>query len=173
MLWMKILHVCRECGVELITSKNIAPSRLRTYNYICNRCLYVLYREKHLDYKKRYYLKHKQEIRDYQRNNREKLLIGQRKRQHNHKIKVISHYSNGTMECANPFGEHKEPYKTMDALSIDHINGGGTKHRLNRMYGHSGSYYWYIKNNYPEGFQVLCMNCQFIKRIKNNELKRK
>lgn len=45
-------------------------------------------------------------------------------------------------------------------LTIDHVNGGGNKHR--REIGvHSGDafYVWLIKNNYPEGFRTLCMNC--------------
>ena len=30
-------------------------------------------------------------------------------------------------------------------------------------------YNWLIKNNFPSGFQTLCMNCQFIKREENRE----
>jgi len=96
----------------------------------------------------------------YRRSNREQ---GERL-----KREVISHYSNGSMACANPFGEHKEPYTNILALSIDHIHGGGNK--LRKGYGNS-FYYWLKRNGFPEGFQVLCMNCQWIKRHENNELK--
>jgi hypothetical protein len=41
-------------------------------------------------------------------------------------------------------------------LQIDHIDGGGNKHRRSL----SMSFYdWLIKNNFPNGFQILCANC--------------
>jgi len=49
-------------------------------------------------------------------------------------------------------------------LTIDHINGGGTKHRKNikiKMYS------WLKKNNFPEGFQTLCFNCNWGKYHNN------
>ncbi len=42
-------------------------------------------------------------------------------------------------------------------LGIDHINGGGNKHRKEEGI-HSLSR-WLRKNKYPEGFRVLCHNC--------------
>jgi hypothetical protein len=54
-------------------------------------------------------------------------------------------------------------------LSIDHIKGDGAKHRKKIK---TELNYWIEKNNYPEGFQILCMNCQFIKRSINNETRR-
>lgn len=59
-------------------------------------------------------------------------------------------------------------YKDIRALSIDHINGGGTKHS-NELGGSFGLYRFLIKNNFPKGYQVLCMNCQYLKRTENNE----
>lgn len=41
-------------------------------------------------------------------------------------------------------------------LAIDHVNGGGCKHRAdvgNKICR------WLVKNNFPPGFQVLCHNC--------------
>ncbi len=45
-------------------------------------------------------------------------------------------------------------------LTIDHIHGGGCKHRkeIGVSSGYS-FYYWLKKNNFPSGFQVLCFNC--------------
>ena len=54
--------------------------------------------------------------------------------------------------------------KKLEILS--HINGGGASHRRiarNNVYG------WLKRNGYPEGYQVLCMNCQLIKRQENRE----
>lgn len=47
-------------------------------------------------------------------------------------------------------------------LSIDHINGDGGWHRKNKTQGNN-LYTWLIKNNFPEGFQVLCYNCNWAK----------
>ncbi len=48
-------------------------------------------------------------------------------------------------------------------LAIDHINGGGSKHR--KSYRNAGNYIflWLRKHAYPKGFQVLCHNCNFAK----------
>lgn len=47
-------------------------------------------------------------------------------------------------------------------LSIDHMNNDCAKHR--KTIG-SGIYRWLIKNNFPSGFQILCMNCNFGKKF--------
>ena len=50
-------------------------------------------------------------------------------------------------------------------LSIDHVNGGGSKHlgtNGRRLLG-SFLYRWLIKNGFPEDFQTLCINCNFSK----------
>ena len=88
-------------------------------------------------------------------------------RRNNRKIKtiVLSHYSNADIpKCVNC------GFRDIRALSIDHINGGGSKHKFS-LGGISGVtfYKWLIANDYPIGYQTLCMNCQFIKRFENNE----
>jgi hypothetical protein len=47
-------------------------------------------------------------------------------------------------------------------LSIDHVNNDGAAMRKAKLYRGSGTgfYQWLIKNKFPDGFQVLCMNCQ-------------
>ena len=47
-------------------------------------------------------------------------------------------------------------------LTIDHIGGGGNQHRKDNKIraGHS-TYLWLQRNGYPDGFRVLCWNCQF------------
>ena len=78
----------------------------------------------------------------------------------NKKIGILSHYSNESMKCAHC------GFDDIRALSIDHIDGGGAPHRKktgNDIYG------WLKRNGFPEGYQVLCMNCQLIKRQVNRE----
>ena len=47
-------------------------------------------------------------------------------------------------------------------LSIDHVNNDGAKERRSGKYSGGGSafYNWLRKNDFPKGYQVLCMNCQ-------------
>lgn len=71
------------------------------------------------------------------------------------KNEVFESYGGYKCVCCN------EKEKTF--LSIDHINSDGAKHR--KEIG-STLYHWLMKNKFPSGFQVLCMNCQWGK--KNN-----
>lgn len=79
-----------------------------------------------------------------------------RDHQQNIKKKVISYYGSKCVCC----GESNIIF-----LVIDHIEGGGTEHRKKETGWGTQFYYWLIKNNYPEGFQVLCHNCNFAKRL--------
>jgi hypothetical protein len=73
---------------------------------------------------------------------------------------VFSHYGTICVRCG---------FSDQRALSIDHIDGGGTQHR--KSIGKGNLFYrWLAKHGFPEGFQTLCMNCQFIKRYENDEL---
>lgn len=51
----------------------------------------------------------------------------------------------------------------MVVLSIDHIEGGGSIHR--KKIKNLNFYTWLKMNNYPEGYRVLCMNCQWRARF--------
>lgn len=76
---------------------------------------------------------------------------------------VLSHYSPGGQCCCVQCGEAR-----IDCLSLDHINGGGNKHKETTGYG-SNFYKWVIRNGFPDGLQTLCMNCQWVKRYTNKE----
>lgn len=75
---------------------------------------------------------------------RRRLLIRQR---------VFAHYGT-TCACCG----------TADALTIDHVNGDGKRHR--EEIGHRGReiYAWLIRNDFPPGFQTLCKSCNCSKR---------
>lgn len=49
-------------------------------------------------------------------------------------------------------------------LSIDHVNNDGNTHRKKLGRGNL-IYRWLKVNGYPKTFQVLCMNCNFGKRM--------
>ena len=70
---------------------------------------------------------------------------------------IIDHYGG---KCACPSCGETE----LEFLVIDHINGGGNKHRAEiGGLGGAGFYRWIKRNNFPEGFQVLCHNCNWSK----------
>lgn len=55
-------------------------------------------------------------------------------------------------------------------LCIDHIEGEGRKERReNGIKGGSQFYQWLWNNNLPDGYQVLCWNCNALKRHENKE----
>lgn len=68
--------------------------------------------------------------------------------------RVFSHYGTACACC----GESTDEF-----LCIDHINGGGSAHR--RSIGKSNIYRWLEVNNFPEGFQILCWNCNSAKGL--------
>lgn len=93
----------------------------------------------------------KARTKEYRQQHQEELKVKSKERRKQQKIKVISHYSEGKNCCAC-CGENK-----MEFLTINHINGGGHKHQ--REIGRGQLYQWLIKNHFPEGFNVLCWNC--------------
>lgn len=97
-------------------------------------------------YAQRYHAEHKEELRAKGR--KYALRI---------KLETLAHYG-GSCACC---GETEPTF-----LSIDHIEGGGTKHRKALRTGGGHTFYrWLRKNGYPKEFQILCMNCQFGKAI--------
>jgi hypothetical protein len=80
------------------------------------------------------------------------------------RIEVLTHYGNGKLACI------KCGFNDIRALTLDHINGGGREHM--RSIKSTEISIWVRKHDFPIGFQTLCMNCQFIKRSENHEMKK-
>lgn len=73
------------------------------------------------------------------------------------RMEALAHYG-GKCACC---GEAEPAF-----LVIDHIDGGGNKHRkevFGRHEGHGPFIHWLWKNDFPPGFQVLCANCNTAK----------
>jgi len=157
---------CTECGAEL-TNHNWGTHSQKKHYYKCNDCK--------KSYDKQYYSEHKEKIkqrtrswqkqnlekmretqRRYYKNNREKIRKYIRDRRAKFRRMVLLHYSHEMMKCA------KCGFDDERALSIDHINGGGTQHRKQVKSGGNFNE-MLVREGYPEGYQILCMNCQFIK----------
>ena len=53
-------------------------------------------------------------------------------------------------------------------LTLDHVNNDGAAHRKSLSgSGRAGTWFhwWLVKNNFPDGFQILCWNCNWGKRM--------
>jgi len=123
-----------------------------------DRKSYLKHREKRLIEMKKYRQEHREEgmakSKEYYYQNRERILAQNKKSAQKLRLEVLLHYGGDPPKCSCCDEPHVE------FLSIDHINGDGTKHRREIGVGGGGSfYYWLKRNNYPEGFRVLCHNC--------------
>ncbi len=104
-------------------------------------------KEKRLFSRRRHFKKNKTKYYEYSKKYRRKT-----------KLDIISHYGGKCFCC----GETRWEF-----LSIDHVKGNGNKHRREELgsFNKAGfvMYRWLIKNKYPDGFQILCMNCNTAK----------
>jgi hypothetical protein len=66
------------------------------------------------------------------------------------RLEVLTYYSQRDLPECVCCGE-----QTIAFLAIDHINGGGRQHRK----AIHNTYEWIKKNDFPDGFQTLCHNC--------------
>lgn len=69
------------------------------------------------------------------------------------RMRCLREYSSKEPECACCHESH------LEFLTIDHIDGGGADHR--RKMGSRNIYRWLMRNHFPKGFRVLCINCNF------------
>jgi len=122
------------------------------------------YQERH---RKLYPEKVKERIQNYKNKNRDKINKSEREKTRELKTKVMLHYSYGEIHCIH-CGE-----TNIDFLTIDHINGRkawkgtGGDSKGNRLCR------WLIREDFPDGFQILCWAWNQIRTKKENEIKRK
>jgi hypothetical protein len=169
-----MLKKCSNCK-EYLSLDNFHKNRskgdgLKTHCKICNVIIGKNYRENNREklkiQKHEYYLKNKDilvpKINKYINENRDRHNAWTTAAKNKLKREVFSHYcGNNDPKCKNC------SITDLDILSIDHINGDGSKHREEiGLKGRGGYpiYRWIKKNNYPDMFQVLCFNCQYKKR---------
>jgi len=98
------------------------------------------------------------QVKKYRTKNRGIILLKKKKEFLNYRISVLTYYSKGTPKCKN-CGENKIPF-----LQIDHIYG-------RKAMGHSRNqstvgFYRELYRKHPEGYQVLCSNCNMMKEIR-------
>jgi hypothetical protein len=88
--------------------------------------------------------------------NPDKAKSQDRKHREQLRHRVLEHYSKGTFQCACCGDAH------LIFLCLDHVAGGGNIHRAQVTGKRTGSVYpWIVKNGFPDGFRVLCFNCNY------------
>lgn len=141
--------ICIVCGKEFIKkywnentcSLVCKKERRKIYIKIHEQKNPIIYRKS----AKKYYESHKEEHAKYNRERYEQF-----------KSQVLNHYI-PTCACC---GE-----KQLEFLTIDHLHGNGNIHR--KKMTKPNIYEYLVKNNYPEGFQILCFNCNFVKNAQD------
>lgn len=93
--------------------------------------------------------------RQYHEANRDARNEGRHRRYEADREEVLAHYSPDTPPCC-------ACCSTTGNLAIDHVNGGGGEHR--KEVGGARFYHWLITENFPSGYQVLCVPCNSSKR---------
>ena len=162
------LMKCRVCGRELPADKfyKISPTK-NWYRRECKEC--TSNRHKREEEASRQALR--EYNRDYYRRNKERVdkLNAEWKKanpEKRHKT-ALSYYYRLQAEAIEAYGGVvckscgiDEPF----VLTIDHVENNGNQHR--KEIGSTGGhkfYKWLKDNGYPDGFQVLCMNCNHAK----------
>jgi len=106
------------------------------YHYMCKKCMKKYYHDR---------------WRDVSAPDRERSRKRYREWFYGIKKEIFDHYGRICVCC----GEDNWEF-----LTIDHINGGGTKHRKT-LGGGTAFFKWLRDNNFPPEYRVLCINCNF------------
>ena len=159
-----VYKVCRICSIEKPLEDFSPEGRNRDGHYsYCKQCQ----REKRAAWRAEHPDEHRRQNRIRYWKNPVRARASARLSYYRRKEIVLSHYGVGGKAICVFCGEAR-----IACLSIDHIAGGGLAHR--RSLGLSGGggrfYSWLIQNNFPSGYQTLCMNCQYLKKYTNREL---
>ncbi len=152
---------CRFCGVELNEGNWLGYVK-KSGSRICATCW-----------------RQRDKVYQHRRNGTDRARLRLRRYNQRVKLKVLGHYSPSVRcQCFQEncwHGSQPCPVSDIRALSIDHINGGGNKQRRELKHARDGSgfYRWLVIHGFPEGYQVLCQNCNFIKAdVRGERLKR-
>ena len=119
-----------------------------------------------IDYNKDRIIDKTEYLKTYYKDNRIKLINNSRYHRENDRYEVLYHYSDGLMKC-NICGENH-----IEFLCIDHIDDNGADHRREIGNGGGRIYRYLLNNTFPDGYQVLCNNCNYLKeyeRLHNKE----
>lgn len=144
-----------------------------------DRAYYLKNKEKKKAKDKRYRERHKEQVKikvlEWAKKHPDKVKVIQRRYIEKHlipnalllKIEILTHYGNGKCQCINCREER------LDCLSLDHMNNDGASDRkINYKTRTSGLYKCLKAEGFPNGFQTLCMNCQWVKKAEYQRQRR-
>jgi hypothetical protein len=118
-----------------------------------NRIYCQQHRQHVKEYHHNYFQNHKKKANEYGK-------AWQKEYRANFKYSVLAVYSDGKPKCKCCGETH------IEFLTIDHINNNAPEQK--RQFKAEGKTYsylyrWLVANDFPDSFQVLCMNCNFAK----------
>ena len=117
----------------------------------------------HPHYSRDYYRKNKGKMKLWRDKNRELHNNGVRKIRLRHKMELMNILCNGNICC------QKCSFRDIRVLQFDHINNDGYKFRKCPSRANTSELWYYFKN--PQKalgvLQVLCANCNWIKKVEN------
>jgi hypothetical protein len=146
---MKRCPKCKKTKNDSEFHKKSLKGKIRAYCKSCeneiNRKRYWNNRSNELIRSKKYREFHRNEARKYS-----KKYIRQLREE------VLTHYGGNPPKCqCKGCNESNILF-----LTIDHVKNDGAEHRKQIKYsGGWRFYFWLKKNNFPEGYRVLCYNC--------------
>ena len=173
---------CTKCKETLSLSafhkRQASKDGLRARCKSCCKKEAVNRKEYHKNYSIKYYQENKEQYQKYNKQwreeNKERITIQRKEYWHKNKeaLNSNSRIRNYSLkkEVFNYYGDMCKCCGETEIafLSIDHINEDGANHRKlltgsSRTGGGTPTYRWIKKNNFPDGFQVLCFNCNWAK----------
>lgn len=129
------------------------------------RKYYYSHKERMNEQSRLYHQSHKEEqklvAREYRRTHRDKVNKWNRNYKNKLKQEIFNLLGNRCTHCG---------FSDIRALQIDHVHGGGRQERL--KFSNIAKYYKFILEkikNCSKDYQILCANCNLIKRIENKE----
>ena len=138
--------LCGRCGQHPLVNNSTLCEECRAY-----------YHERWKNRSPELIAKHKEAVKKWAKNHPELRRLSAIRYLRKLRKEVIEHYG-GKCSCC---GENNHAF-----LTIDHINGKGNIHRR-KLFGKNIAgntfYKWLRVNKFPEGFQVLCYNCNMAK----------
>ena len=136
-------------------------------NPYCKKCSHLIGSENRREYRKinhhEYTKKHTAQARKWRLNNLEKSRDMQRRYRENARKKLIDYLGGKCKRCA---------FSDWRALQFDHVNGGGNKERI--LYKTTAIPMRILKGEVmkTDKYQLLCANCNWIKRYENGETRK-
>lgn len=161
----------KKCGIcKIIKSLDkfsFDNKQLGRISYCCKECDNAR-RRKHQHANR----EHGREVtNEYRKNNKDKSrnMVGNAGRRYRNKVRETLLQTIGVGNEEGNIACVRCGFDDARALQIDHINGGGYRHLIT-----SGSHPKYYKSMLvePEKYQILCANCNWIKRYEDQEVKR-